>query len=238
MAGCSPSPVRARGSRAGFTLLELAVAVAIIGIVMAIGVPSYRRIQRNARLSALISDYRVFASAFQQYSAVNAAWPPYAGSGGDFPQGMEPYLRSTGWNQPTVFGGHYNWDRDVTHNGRLVKAAVAIYASAERPLTMTGEEMQLFDRRYDDGDLTTGAFQKGFGDSPLYIIEGDAAASTPAAPPAVPEATPSDLENLPTASEEAAQKAADKDAKEKAEKEKPDKSDKKKDKKSPKEDEK
>ncbi|MFZ5495200.1 MAG: type II secretion system protein [Verrucomicrobiota bacterium] len=209
MAGRAIHFPRAGCSSAGFTLLELAVVIAIAGVIMSVGVPSYQRIQRNARFSALINDYRVFAGAFQQYSAVNAAWPAYAGAGGDFPPGMEPYLNATGWNQPTVFGGHYNWDRDVTHNGRQVKAAIAIYAGAGRPLTMTEEEMLLFDRRYDDGDLTTGSFQKGFNGCPLYIIEGDAAVAAPAAAPAPPEATPSDLESLPTAEEETAKRKPD-----------------------------
>ena len=199
----------------GFTLLELAVVVVIIGIITAIGLPAYQRIQRNTRFGALINDYRVLTSAFQQYSAVNAAWPAYAGATGDFPQGMEPYLRSTNWDQPTVFGGHYNWDRDVTHNGRVVKAAIAIYPAAGRPLTMTTAEMLVFDQRYDDGDLGTGYFQQGFGGSPVYIIEDDSAA-TPAGPaPVVAEATPDILENLPDAGEEADVKKAKKEKKEK-----------------------
>lgn len=196
----SVTPISSRlRSASGFTLLELALVVTIIGIISAIALPSYQRIQRNTRFGALINDYRVFVGAFQQYSAVNAAWPAYGGSAGEFPQGMEAYLRATNWNQPSVFGGHYNWDRDVIHNGRKVKAAIAIYPTEGSPLTMTESEMQLFDNRYDDGNLATGAFQRGFGNNPLYIIEDDSVAAPPDSAPPVPDATPDDLAGLPDA---------------------------------------
>lgn len=199
----SITPISSRfRSAAGFTLLEAALVVTIIGIISAIALPSYQRIQRNTRFGALINDYRVFAGAFQQYSAVNAAWPVYGGPTGEFPQGMEAYLRTTNWSQPSVFGGHYNWDRDVIHNGRKVKAAIAIYPTEGSPLTMTESEMQVFDDRYDDGNLTTGTFQRGFGNNPLYIIEDDSAAAPAAVTPAAADATPSDLEGLPDAGEE------------------------------------
>lgn len=213
---------RARKTNSGFTLIELAVVAVIIGLITAIGLPAYQRIQRNTRLGALINDYRVFASAFQQYSAVNAAWPAYGGASGDFPQGMEAYLRATNWQQPTVFGGRYNWDRDVTHNGRQIRAAIAIYGTTDRPLVMTSTEMQLFDARYDDGNLSSGYFQQGFGGAPLYVIEDDPAysssASTSTPTPPAAEASPSDLENFPSADEEAAKAAAAKAAQEAADK--------------------
>src|SRR5688572_4676408 len=128
MAQSSTLPARPLTS-AGFTLLELAVVVTILGLITAIALPAYARIQRNARFGVLINDYRVLTSAFQQYSAVNAAWPAYSSTQGAFPQGMEEYLRTTNWDQPTVFGGRYNWDQGVTHNGRKIKAAIAIYAT-------------------------------------------------------------------------------------------------------------
>jgi prepilin-type N-terminal cleavage/methylation domain-containing protein len=197
------TPISSRSrSASGFTLLELALVVTIIGIISAIALPSYQRIQRNTRFGALINDYRVFAGAFQQYSAVNAAWPAYGGPTGEFPQGMEAYLRTTNWSQPSVIGGHYNWDRDVFHNGRKVKAAIAIYPTDGNPLTMTEAEMQLFDDRYDDGNLTTGTFQRGFGNNPLYIIEDDSVVTLDSSAPPVPNATPSDLEGLPDVGEE------------------------------------
>lgn len=158
-------------SCAGFTLLELAIVVVIIGLISSIAIPSYQRIQRNSRYGVLMNDFRVFASAFQQYNAVNAKWPAYSSTKNAFPAGMNEYLRRTNWTQRTVFGGNYNWDYNIKHNGRKVTAAVAVYKATKFPLTMTAAEMLAFDRKFDDGNLTTGNFQKGFQNCLLYIVQ-------------------------------------------------------------------
>jgi hypothetical protein len=84
---------------------------------------------------------------------------------------MANYLRSPNWTQPTPFGGYYNWDYNVTHQGRVVKAAIAIYAQPGAPVTVTQAQLLEFDKRYDDGNLSTGQFQTGFQNCPLFIIE-------------------------------------------------------------------
>lgn len=213
------TPSNRHRSVRGFTLLELAVVVTILGIISGIALPAYQKIQRNTRLGALINDYRVFTSAFQQYSAVNAAWPAYSGTQGAFPAGMEEYLRTTNWSQPTAFGGRYNWEQDVTHNGRKVKAAIAIYGADDRPLTMTASEMEVFDERYDDGNLTSGYFQKGYQDCPLYIIEDDPLYAAAGPGPGAAEASIDDVAGLPDQDQQAAEEAARKAAAEKAAKE-------------------
>jgi type II secretory pathway pseudopilin PulG len=164
-------PVSRLRSIAGFTILELAIVTVILGLLSGIAVPGYRRIQRNSRFGVLNNDFRVYASAFQQYSTVNGAWPAYNATIGTFPAGMDQYLRKSNWTVPTVFRGYYNWDYNITHNGKKVKAAIAIYTAKGSTFIMTQAEMLQFDQRYDDGDLTTGYFQKGFKNSPVYVIE-------------------------------------------------------------------
>ena len=46
-------------SIAGFSLVELMVVVTIISVIMAMTIPSYRRLQKKARAAAIINDFRV-----------------------------------------------------------------------------------------------------------------------------------------------------------------------------------
>jgi type II secretion system protein G len=58
-----------RASReAGFTLIELMIVVAIIGILTSVAIPLYADIQKSARLSKVRADIRTLASALVVYS--------------------------------------------------------------------------------------------------------------------------------------------------------------------------
>ena len=135
----------------GFTLVEIMIVVAIIGLLAALALPAFQRTRRAAQLSRIANDFRVFAQAFETYALQNGTWPNNAGNGAvpSLPVPMTGDFKTDIWRAPTAIGGRWNWDQ-----GRLgIVGGISIAG-----FTCPPEQLAQIDARIDDGDLSTGRF--------------------------------------------------------------------------------
>ena len=148
------------GRKAAFTLVEIMVVVAIIGMLLAIAIPGFMRARENAANSRYASDMRVVTTAFIEFSFDNRHYPPDS-TPGIVPQGMEDYLRKVPWTKRDVLGGQWDWD----YKQFGVTAGVSTY----KPNAST-QQLQRHDARVDNGALTTGEFRTR-SDGYITVIE-------------------------------------------------------------------
>jgi prepilin-type N-terminal cleavage/methylation domain-containing protein len=103
-------------SRAGFTLVEMMIVVAIIGLLASLAVPNLARARDTSRLNVIYNNLRVLESAKEQWALDN-----------NKPTGTEV-------SDISVLSGYFRWSsiQDVVHE-TYVPNAVGTPAEADLP---------------------------------------------------------------------------------------------------------
>ena len=112
-----------RSSNKGFTLVELLVAIAIIGILVVVAVPELFKNIEKAKIADMEAEYSAYKSACLQYYAEYGELPNHntaPGSVGDLNDYLENQIID-GFGKGTPIGGYY-WiaiNREYQHNGNI-----------------------------------------------------------------------------------------------------------------------
>lgn len=157
----------------GFTLVEVMVVVLIISVLASVTVPSVQRIQRRAKTTAIVNDFRTFAAALDVYAQENGTWPAETAAG-VVPAVMATRLNTTAWQRKTPMGGQYNWEYNQNHFGTRYRAAIAISATASSPLKLDVPQLTDLEHVIDGKtqlNWLSGNFHLGTGIIPLYIVQ-------------------------------------------------------------------
>ena len=80
-------------NRKGFTLVEIMIVVAIIGLLAAIAIPNLLRARLNANESAAKGSLRTLSTAMESYRAAQAS-PAYPAALTDLSSATPPYIDS------------------------------------------------------------------------------------------------------------------------------------------------
>ena len=81
---------------AGFTLVEIMIVVAIIGVLAAIGIPSFLRARTRSQATACINNLRQIETAVQQVAIEKGL---HVGDDVTYPDDITPYIRLNSNNE-------------------------------------------------------------------------------------------------------------------------------------------
>jgi type II secretory pathway pseudopilin PulG len=149
--------------------VEIMVVVVIIGLLVAMALPAYRRITMRSKTAALVSDLRSYSTAFITYNLQNGKWPA-DGLPREIPAVMSGAL-SQGFSRQSPIGGVYKWNYGVSADGINATAAIIIETDGSDVVSDDADLREMIDREMDDGDLHAGNVIVGSTNSLVFIIE-------------------------------------------------------------------
>jgi prepilin-type N-terminal cleavage/methylation domain-containing protein len=146
-------------SSRGFTLVEILMVIAIIGVLATIAIPHYMGYQLRAKAVSLTTEVKAAAQAFRTYKMENNTYPADRTPGATPPEIAS--LIGNFFSMTPPIGGQWDWD----YQQFGITAGISVYNSP-----FSTEELQRVDRLIDDDNLFTGTFRQrpsGY----IYVIE-------------------------------------------------------------------
>ena len=139
----------------GFTLVEIMVVVLILGVILVVAVPSFRRIRQDSFISEFADTLETIRGAFDEYAVIHRGYPGDTTAGVE-PAGMSSFLpKRLNWTEETPLGGKWKWEGGGITNGLGFQFGVSVLGSPSPPGVF-----EQVDVRIDDGNLSTGNFRR------------------------------------------------------------------------------
>lgn len=136
--------------QSAFSLIELMVVIAIVGVIAALATQRFGTFSRNAQLHAAASEFRQMDQAFNLYYAEQGDWPPDQHHG-IYPPEMTEYLDRMYFDRSPALGEAWDWNPTW---GPLQPSISIRQQPAPR------SDWQALDQLIDDGNFNTGRVRR------------------------------------------------------------------------------
>ena len=125
-AAAAPSPeapARRRSRESGYTLLELLIVCAVIGIVANMMIPALYSAMYRAKAARIMEDFNLVRAMSAQHYADHSFYPPDTGPGVEPPE-LTSYLSGRlVWNHPDY---QYDWELWVDGDGNPTEPSTGV----------------------------------------------------------------------------------------------------------------
>ena len=117
------APARRRTGESGFTLLELLIVCAVIGIIVNIAIPALYSALYRAKAARIMEDFHMVRTMASQHYADHSFYPPETGPGVEPPE-LSSYLQGRlVW---THVDYQYDWELWVDGAGNPTEPATGV----------------------------------------------------------------------------------------------------------------